>query len=263
MQRKAFQTEKALQHKGVVAVHHGVEFFLGLPAERTAEGLIERLQRHKGLHAVAGSQRLPEILKGRLKEIFPFPILGLQGRLQFLAPFTQAGNGLAADFLDTLPNAKIVEKDDTASSARWIAEQHLKGHAAICGKLAAEIYGMEVLAEGIETNKRNFTRFVAIADRWTADEVMRDCVKNKASLVFAVPHVAGSLSRVLSVLSFYDMNLSKIQSLPIIGREWEYLFYVNLTFNDYIKYRQALDAIRPLTKDLKILGEYEEGRQGL
>ena len=167
------------------------------------------------------------------------------------------------DFLDTLPNAKIVEKDDTASSARWIAEQHLKGHAAICGKLAAEIYGMEVLAEGIETNKRNFTRFVAIADRWTADEVMRDCVKNKASLVFAVPHVAGSLSRVLSVLSFYDMNLSKIQSLPIIGREWEYLFYVNLTFNDYIKYRQALDAIRPLTKDLKILGEYEEGRQGL
>ena len=167
------------------------------------------------------------------------------------------------DFLDTLPNAKIVEKDDTASSARWIAEQPLKGHAAICGKLAAEIYGMEVLAEGIETNKRNFTRFVAIADRWTADEVMRDCVKNKASLVFAVPHVAGSLSRVLSVLSFYDMNLSKIQSLPIIGREWEYLFYVNLTFNDYIKYRQALDAIRPLTKDLKILGEYEEGRQGL
>ena len=167
------------------------------------------------------------------------------------------------DFLDRLPNAKIVEKDDTASSARWIAEQHLKGHAAICGKLAAEIYGMEVLAEGIETNKRNFTRFVAIADRWTADEVMRDCVKNKASLVFAVPHVAGSLSRVLSVLSFYDMNLSKIQSLPIIGREWEYLFYVNLTFNDYIKYRQALDAIRPLTKDLKILGEYEEGRQGL
>lgn len=167
------------------------------------------------------------------------------------------------DFLDTLPKAKIVEKEDTAGSARWIAEQQLKGHAAICGKLAAEIYGMEVLAEGIETNKRNFTRFVAIADRWTADEVMRNSIKNKASLVFAVPHVAGSLSRVLSVLSFYDMNLSKIQSLPIIGREWEYLFYVNLTFNDYIKYRQALDAIRPLTKDLKILGEYEEGRQGL
>ena len=167
------------------------------------------------------------------------------------------------EFLDTIPYAKVVEKDDTAGSARWIAENKLEGHAAICGKLAAEIYGMEVLAEGIETNKRNFTRFLAIADRWTADEMMKDAIKNKASLVFALPHTAGSLSKVLSVLSFYDMNLTKIQSLPIIGREWEYMFYINLTFNDYTRYRQALDAIRPLTKDLKILGEYEEGRQDL
>ena len=167
------------------------------------------------------------------------------------------------DFLKTLPNAKVVEKEDTAGSAKWIAEQQLKGHAAICGKLAAEIYGMEVLAEGIETNKRNFTRFLAIADRWTADEMLKNTTKNKASLVFALPHSVGSLSKILTILSFYDMNLSKIQSLPIIGREWEYQFYINLTFNDYTRYRQALDAIRPLTKDFKILGEYEEGRQSL
>ena len=138
-----------------------------------------------------------------------------------------------------------------------------KGHAAICGKLAAQIYNMEVLAEGIETNKRNFTRFLAIADRWTADEMLKGEDKNKASVVFALPHTAGSLSKVLSVLSFYDMNLSKIQSLPIIGREWEYLFYINLTFTDYLRYKQALDAIRPLTKDLKILGEYAEGKQSV
>lgn len=159
------------------------------------------------------------------------------------------------DFLDTLPNAKVVEKEDTAMSARWISENQLKGHAAICGKLAAQIYKMEVLAEGIETNKRNFTRFLAIADRWTADEMLRGTDKNKSSLVFALPHTSGSLSKVLSVLSFYDMNLSKIQSLPIIGREWEYLFYIDLTFTDFTRYKQALDAIRPLTKDLKILGE--------
>lgn len=146
------------------------------------------------------------------------------------------------DFLDTLPNAKVVEKEDTAMSARWISENQLKGHAAICGKLAAQIYNMEVLAEGIETNKRNFTRFLAIADRWTADEMLKGEDKNKASVVFALPHTAGSLSKVLSVLSFYDMNLSKIQSLPIIGREWEYLFYINLTFTDYLRYKQALDA---------------------
>ena len=166
------------------------------------------------------------------------------------------------DFLDTLPNAKVVEKEDTAMSARWISENQLKGHA-ICGKLAAQIYKMEVLAEGIETNKRNFTRFLAIADRWTADEMLRGTDKNKSSLVFALPHTSGSLSKVLSVLSFYDMNLSKIQSLPIIGREWEYLFYIDLTFTDFTRYKQALDAIRPLTKDLKILGEYAEGRQSV
>lgn len=72
------------------------------------------------------------------------------------------------EFLNTLPNAKVVEKEDTALSAKWIADNKLEGHAAICGKLAAEIYGMEVLAEGIETNKRNFTRFLSIADRWVA-----------------------------------------------------------------------------------------------
>lgn len=167
------------------------------------------------------------------------------------------------DFLDTLPNAKVVEKEDTAMSARRISEQQLQGHAAICGKLAAQIYGMEVLAEGIETNKRNFTRFLLIADRWTADELLRGTELDKASLVFALPHAAGSLSKVLSVISFYDMNLTKIQSLPIIGREWEYLFYVNLTFADFTRYKQALDAIRPLTKDLKILGEYAEGKQSV
>ena len=167
------------------------------------------------------------------------------------------------EFLNTLPNAKVVEKEDTAMSARWIAENHIEGHAAICGKLAAEIYGMEVLAEGIEANKRNFTRFLSIADRWVADEIMRDVDKNKSSLVFAVPHTSGSLSKVLAVLSFYDMNLTKIQSLPIIGREWEYLFYVDLTFTDYARYQKALDAIQPLTKDLKILGEYAEGKQSV
>lgn len=167
------------------------------------------------------------------------------------------------DFLDTLPNVKMVEKEDTAMSARWISENKLEGHAAICGKLAAQIYNMEILAEGIETNKRNFTRFLALADRWTAEDMLVKADVNKSSLVFALPHSSGSLSKVLSILSFYDMNLSKIQSLPIIGREWEYMFYIDLTFTDYTRYRQALDAITPLTKDLKILGEYAEGKQSV
>jgi prephenate dehydratase len=167
------------------------------------------------------------------------------------------------DFLDTLPHIRIVEKEDTAASAQWIAQNQLKGHAAICSRRAAEIYGLDVLIEGVETNKRNFTRFLMVADRWTADELLRDATKNKASLVFALPHAVGSLSQILSVLSFYDMNLTKIQSLPIIGREWQYLFYINLTFNNYMRYKQALDAVIPLTKDFQILGEYAEGKQSV
>ncbi|MDR0758195.1 MAG: prephenate dehydratase [Tannerella sp.] len=167
------------------------------------------------------------------------------------------------DFLNALPHVKLVETEDTALSAKWIAENRLAGHAAICGKRAAEIYGLETLAEGIETNKRNYTRFLALADRWKAEELLEGVTKNKASLVFATSHTAGSLSKVLTILSFYDMNLTKIQSLPIIGREWEYMFYVCLTYTDYMRYKQALDAITPLTKDLKILGEYAEGKQSV
>jgi len=81
---------------------------------------------------------------------------------------------------------------------------------------------------------------------------------NKASLVFSLPHEEGSLSKVLTILSFYNINLTKIQSLPIIGQEWEYMFYVDVTYDNITRYRQSVDAITPLTKELKILGEYEE-----
>lgn len=167
------------------------------------------------------------------------------------------------EFLSNYPHMKIVERGDTALSAKEIAEKNLKGHAAICGKRAAEIYGMKILEEGIETNKRNFTRFLVIANKWYADELRQGKHPNKASLVFALPHTEGSLSQVLSILSFYGNSLTKIQSLPIIGREWEYLFYIDLSYTDYMRYRQSLDAFVPLTKDFKILGEYEEGRQSV
>lgn len=167
-----------------------------------------------------------------------------------------------ADYLDTLPHVKLVEKEDTAGSAKWIRDNHLADHAAICPAGAAEIYGMNILADGIETNKRNFTRFLVLANKDVAGEICREKEQdlNKSSLVFTLPHSPGSLSKVLSVLSFYDMNLSMIQSLPIVGKEWEYQFYINLLFSDYLRYKQAIDAIIPLTKEFKILGEYAEHR---
>lgn len=156
------------------------------------------------------------------------------------------------------PNLKMVEASDTAGSALNIANKQLKGHGAICGKYAAELYGLNVLQENIQTNKRNFTRFLLLADPSYADELKAGKKINKASLVFTLPHTHGSLSKILAILAFYDINLSKIQSLPIIGREWEYRFYINVTFDDYTRYRQSVDAVRPLINDFKILGEYEE-----
>lgn len=167
------------------------------------------------------------------------------------------------DFLQAPPKMKVVEKDDTAGSAQEISHRHLSGHAAICGKLAAEIYNMNILAEGIETNKRNFTRFLILADPFHREILIAGKRINKASLVFSLPHTQGSLSKVLTILSFYDINLSKIQSMPIIGKEWEYRFYIDLTFDNFTRYKQSLEAIRPLTKDFKILGEYAEFNQPL
>lgn len=163
-------------------------------------------------------------------------------------------------FLDSLKSVTLAEKEDTASSARNIAENALRHHAAICSREAAAIYGLELLAEEIETDKHNFTRFLVLADPEDTTRKIFDDDKNKASLVFSLPHVSGSLSQVLAILSFYGMNLTKIQSLPILGREWQYLFYVDLTFQDYLRYRKSLEAVIPLAENFQILGEYAEFR---
>ncbi len=161
-------------------------------------------------------------------------------------------------FLHRYPSMKMIETFDTAGSARTISQNNLIGHAAICGDYAAELYGLEILARSIETNKRNFTRFLILADPLVAHELRPgEDLLDKASIAFTLPHTQGALSKVLTILSFYDMNLSKIQSMPIIGREWEYRFYVDLTFDSYARYQKAIDAVRPLITDFKTLGEYK------
>ena len=165
------------------------------------------------------------------------------------------------DFLSNHPEMKIVEAEDTAGAAEFISKNHLTGHAAICSKFAAPLYGMKVLEEAIEDNKHNFTRFLVVCNPRKADFLRPIEKSNKSSMVFSLPHEEGSLSQVLSILSFYKINLTKIQSLPIIGKEWEYLFYVDVTFDNLTRYRQSVDAITPLTKELKILGEYADGKQ--
>lgn len=161
------------------------------------------------------------------------------------------------DFLAGHPGLKAVEAEDTAGAAQYISEHQLQGQAAICHAQAAKLYGMKVLEDHIEDNKHNFTRFLVLTHPNKADFLRPLDKANKASLVFSLPHTEGSLSKVLTILSFYDINLTKIQSLPIIGHEWEYLFYVDVTFDNLTRYRQSIDAIMPLTSKLKILGEYQ------
>lgn len=162
-------------------------------------------------------------------------------------------------YLRRHPNLKMIEKFDTAGAAQEIAGQKLMGHAAVCGEYAANLYGLNILERSIETNKRNFTRFLILADPLMAGEIgPKETEVNKSSIVFTLPHTHGALSKVLTILSFYDINLSKIQSTPIVGREWEYRFYADLTFASIVRYHQAISAIRPLINDFKALGEYCE-----
>jgi len=161
------------------------------------------------------------------------------------------------DFFRDYPHIKLVESYDTALSAKEIAENKIRGRAAIASLLAAGMYGLEVLAEGIETNKKNYTRFLIIEASNRKNETYHPV--DKSSLCFSLSHKTGSLSKVLSVIAFYDINLTKIQSMPIIGEEWRYHFYVNVTFQDFERYKQCISAITPLVKDIQIMGEYSQG----
>lgn len=162
------------------------------------------------------------------------------------------------NFLANHPQLKAVEAEDTAGAAAYIARHQCRGWAAICNAEAAKMYGLKVLEDAIEDNKHNFTRFLIASNPQKADFLRPLEETNKASLVFSLPHEEGSLSKVLTILSFYNINMTKIQSLPIIGHEWEYMFYVDVTYSNLTRYRQSIDAITPLTKELRILGEYKE-----
>lgn len=161
-------------------------------------------------------------------------------------------------FFKNYPHIKLIESEDTALSAKHIADNKLVGAAAIAGQSAADHYKLNILSRGIETNKKNFTRFLAL---YKPNGTLRfkENTPQKASLSFSTPHSTGSLSQVLSIFSFYGINLTKIQSIPILGQEFQYHFLVDLTFDEPDRYRQSVEAIKPLTRELQILGEYKRG----
>jgi prephenate dehydratase len=161
-------------------------------------------------------------------------------------------NQTRAYFEKQCPWIKMVESEDTAKSAADIAREGLRGVGAVASTLAAQEFGLEILASQIETYHDNFTRFLILDDAIRVPEEAID----KVSLCFTLPHKPGSLAHILTILSFYDMNLTRIQSLPIPGKRWQYFFYIDITFDSLERYHQALSAVRPLIDDLRVLGEY-------
>ncbi len=158
------------------------------------------------------------------------------------------------EFFKKYPHIKLVEDVDTAAVARRIQENKLTGVAAISSKLSAKLFNLEIIAENIQTIKNNATRFVLLK---TSNGVINKEEINKASLKFQLDHKRGSLATVLNVMSDCKLNLTKIQSLPIIETPWKYAFFVDVTFNDYEDYQKAKSLLNIMAENFKVLGEYK------
>ncbi|RMF29479.1 MAG: prephenate dehydratase [Bacteroidetes bacterium] len=161
-----------------------------------------------------------------------------------------------AEFFRQHPHIRLVETVDTALSARHIRENGWKHIGAVASSLAAERYGLHVLAPSIETHKQNHTRFLVLGRQ----PARRPPTEEKVSICFSLDHEVGSLYKVLAVLAAYQVNLTKIQSAPIVGRHWEYRFYIDFVLEGKVSWEQALEAIQPLTHELKVMGVYEKGK---
>ena len=156
-------------------------------------------------------------------------------------------------FFKNYPHIKLIEAADTADVARKISEDNLKGLAAIAPKEAASIYGLTILAASIQTIKNNVTRFVVVQKK---NGTLPKEQISKASLKFILDHQRGSLAAVLNVMSDCLLNLTKIQSLPVIETPGKYSFFVDVTFDTYQQYDKARKILAIMALEFKILGEY-------
>jgi prephenate dehydratase len=181
------------------------------------------------------------------------------------------------DFFQQYPHIKLVEATDTALVAREIQEKGSRKIGAIASTLAAEIYDMNLLAESIESYKKNYTRFLYLTKSETTavnteggalslkasyfpknSFIVHDF--NKVSTVFTTKHTVGSLHKALETLAENGCNLTKIQSAPIMDKPWEYMFFMDFTLDDSSNYIPTMNALKAVTGELRILGEYKSGK---
>ena len=160
-----------------------------------------------------------------------------------------------SDFLHRLNGVDIRESDDTALSAQHVKERNLKDTAAIANEHAAKKFGLQILEKRIETHKKNFTRFLILTKRIKSLEE-----SNKASLCFEVANEVGSLADALMTFRDNQINLSKIQSIPIIGKPSEYSIHIDVEWKKRKNYDKAIKKVLRQVRNLNILGEYKKGK---
>ncbi len=158
-------------------------------------------------------------------------------------------------FLDKY-NWKMVETEDTALSAKHVHQHKSKHIAAIASKLAADLYGLEVLAPNIHTQKNNYTRFLVLKRQADAGQIEN---ANKASVNFSTDHTRGSLAKVLTKIADAGINLSKLQSFPIPGSDWLYSFHADMEFENINDFNNLINNLMPVTSQLKLYGVYQSG----
>lgn len=184
---------------------------------------------------------LPNQNIAAIKEVYSHPMALLQCK----------------EFFKQYPHIKLVEDKDTAEVAERIQKNQLKNIGAIASVMAAEIFELDILGHSIQTIKHNETRF-AIVKR-TNSEVLETDI-NKASIKFETDHKRGSLAAILNVMSDCKLNLTKIQSLPIIETPWKYAFFVDVTFDVYEDFKKAKSIIEIMGEEFKVLGEYKNAK---
>ncbi|MEW2920021.1 prephenate dehydratase [Muricauda sp. ANG21] len=181
---------------------------------------------------------LPGIALQDIKEVHSHPMALLQCK----------------EFFKDYPQIKLVESVDTAETAKRIKEGQLANIAAIAPKMAADLYDLNIIAPEIQTIKNNATRFIILKKQ---NKVLPKEEINKASLRFITDHKRGSLATVLNVMSDCNLNLTKIQSLPVIETPWKYAFFVDVTFDEYEYFSKAKALLGIMSEDFTVLGEYK------
>ena len=161
-------------------------------------------------------------------------------------------------FFSNYPNIRLVEAEDTADIARKINKEQLLGIGAIASVKASDIFDLKLYAESIQTIKNNITRFVIIQAKGGA--LVEEKQINKAALKFVLDHQRGSLAAILNVMSDCQLNLTKIQSLPVIETPGKYAFFVDVTFDVFDQYKKAQSIIEIMATEFKILGEYPNNK---